>query len=116
LGRRPVGSLYFLLSAVSAVLFTYSGAPGELVVWALALNFFNLGVWGVIYAYTPELFPTAVRGIATGLSGSAARVGMILGPMLYPLFSSTALLIIAAVWATASALIWLLPETRGRVV
>ncbi|MGC9050339.1 MFS transporter [Pyrobaculum sp.] len=116
LGRRPVGSLYFLLSAASAVLFTYSGASGELVVWALALNFFNLGVWGVIYAYTPELFPTAVRGVATGMSGSAARVGMILGPMLYPLYSSTALIIIAAVWATASALIWLLPETKGRAV
>ncbi|MCU7786602.1 MFS transporter [Pyrobaculum sp. 3827-6] len=116
LGRRPVGSLYFLLSAVSAVLFTYSRASGELVVWALALNFFNLGVWGVIYAYTPELFPTAVRGAATGMSGSAARVGMILGPMLYPLYSSSALIIIAAVWATASALIWLLPETKGRAV
>jgi putative MFS transporter len=116
LGRRPVGSLYFLLSAASAVLFTYSGASGELVVWALALNFFNLGVWGVIYAYTPELFPTAVRGVATGMSGSAARVGMILGPMLYPLYSSTALIIIAAVWATASALIWLLPETKSRAV
>lgn len=116
LGRRPVGSLYFLLSAASATLFIYSGSVAELVVWALALNFFNLGVWGVIYAYTPELFPTAVRGAATGLSGSAARVGMTLGPMLYPLYSSTALLIIAAVWVIASALIWLLPETRSRVV
>ncbi|WP_287070272.1 MFS transporter [Pyrobaculum aerophilum] len=115
-GRRPVGSLYFALSALSAAFFISSNSYAELLLWALALNFFNLGVWGVVYAYTPELFPTSVRGIATGLAGSAARIGMILGPLLYPLYASTALLIIAIAWLVASALILLLPETRGRVV
>jgi len=66
----------------------------------------------VIYAYTPELFPTAVRGAAMGIAGSAARVGMIIGPTLYPIIGINALAAIASLWALAAALVYLLPETR----
>jgi len=112
IGRRPTAAVYFLASAVAALLFTNSASSTELFLWALALNFFNLGVWGVVYAYTPELFPTAVRGAAMGIAGSAARVGMIIGPTLYPIIGLNALAAIASLWALAAVLVYLLPETR----
>ncbi|ABO09088.1 MFS transporter [Pyrobaculum calidifontis] len=112
IGRRPTAAAYFLVSALAALLFANSVSSTELFLWALALNFFNLGVWGVIYAYTPELFPTAVRGAAMGIAGSAARVGMIIGPTLYPLIGINAMAVIASLWALAAALVYLLPETR----
>jgi len=112
IGRRPTAATYFLASALAALLFANSASSTELSLWALALNFFNLGVWGVIYAYTPELFPTAVRGAAMGIAGSAARVGMIIGPTLYPVIGLNALAAIASLWALAAALVYLLPETR----
>jgi len=112
IGRRPTAAIYFLVSAVAALLFANSVSSTELFLWALALNFFNLGVWGVVYAYTPELFPTAVRGAAMGIAGSAARVGMIVGPTLYPIIGLNALAVIASLWALAAALVYLLPETR----
>ena len=112
IGRRPTAAAYFLASALAALLFANSVSSTELFLWALALNFFNLGVWGVIYAYTPELFPTAVRGAAMGIAGSAARVGMIIGPTLYPLIGINAMAVIASLWALAAALVYLLPETR----
>ncbi|MEM4755170.1 MFS transporter [Pyrobaculum sp.] len=115
-GRRPIAAAYFVASALSAVLLIYSTSYAQLFYAALALNFFNLGAWGVVYAYTPELFPTSIRGLATGLAGSAARIGMIIGPTLYPLWASVAFIGVAVAWLIASALVALLPETKGREV
>jgi 77 Permeases of the major facilitator superfamily len=67
-GRRPAAAL-FAASALLALAFAYSQGPAQLYLAALALNFFNLGAWGVVYAYTPELFPDHVRGVAMGSAG-----------------------------------------------
>lgn len=112
IGRRHTASIYFIMSAVSATLFIQSASEAELVAWTLALNFFNLGVWGVVYAYTPELFPPSIRAFASGVAGSSARFGMIIGPMLYPYVGSAAFIVIALAWAAAGALVYLLPETK----
>ncbi|MEZ0318888.1 MAG: MFS transporter [Pyrobaculum sp.] len=113
IGRRHTASTYFIMSAISAVLFIQSTSEAALITWALALNFFDLGVWGVVYAYTPELFPPTIRAFASGVAGSSARVGMIIGPMLYPYVGSAAFVVIALAWATAGVLTYLLPETKS---
>ena len=114
IGRRPTASLFFAASALSALAFAHSQEPAQLYLAALALNFFNLGAWGVVYAYTPELFPDHVRGIATGSAGSVARLGMILGPMLYPAMGLSSLLVVAALWLSVPIAVYALPETRHR--
>jgi len=53
-----------------------------LLCFGAALSFFNLGAWGAIYAYTPELFPTALRTSGTGLAGAAGRLGGMAAPYL----------------------------------
>ncbi|RLE75528.1 MAG: hypothetical protein DRZ80_02670 [Thermoprotei archaeon] len=45
------------------------------------ISFFNLGAWGITYAYTPELYPTEIRGTGSGLANSVGRIGGILGPI-----------------------------------
>jgi putative MFS transporter len=113
-GRRPVAAVFFAASALSALAFAYSQGPAQLYLAALALNFFNLGAWGVVYAYTPELFPDHVRGAATGSAGSVARLGMILGPMLYPAMGLSSLLVVTALWLSVPIAVYALPETRHR--
>ncbi len=113
-GRRPVAAVFFAASALSALAFAYSQGPARLYLAALALNFFNLGAWGVVYAYTPELFPDHVRGAATGSAGSVARLGMILGPMLYPAMGLSSLLVVTALWLSVPIAVYALPETRHR--
>jgi putative MFS transporter len=113
-GRRPVAAVFFAASALSALAFAYSQGPAQLYLAALALNFFNLGAWGVVYAYTPELFPDHVRGVATGSAGSVARLGMILGPMLYPAMGLSSLLVVTALWLSVPIAVYALPETRHR--
>ena len=45
------------------------------------MSFFNLGAWGVIYAYTPENYPTKIRATGSGWASACGRVGGIVAPM-----------------------------------
>ena len=41
---------------------------------------FASGVFQAVYVYTPEVYPTKIRGLALGLCTSSARIGAILTP------------------------------------
>ena len=36
------------------------------MMWGSVMSFFNLGAWGVLYTYTPEQYPTAIRALGSG--------------------------------------------------
>jgi putative MFS transporter len=79
-GRRPTLVAFLLLSAVGCALFLLT--TDTLVVGAsiLLMSFALLGTWGALYAFTPELFPTAIRATGMGAAGSMARLGGLLAP------------------------------------
>lgn len=79
-GRKFVLVTYLLLTAVSAIWFSYADSAGMLIAAGMSLSFFNLGAWGAMYAYTPELYPTAIRATGSGFAASFGRVGGIIGP------------------------------------
>jgi len=115
IGRRPTFIAYMALSGLSAIGFAYSRTPVDIMIWGTMLNFFNLGAWGIIYAYTPELFREGYRATGVGSSGSIARIGMIMGPMIPAIQSfETALAIYSATWILGSLAVLAAPETRPR--
>lgn len=73
---------YLLLTAASAAWFGSAETEGMLMAAGICLSFFNLGAWGGLYAYTPELYPTSVRSTGVGLASSFGRIGGIIGPFL----------------------------------
>ncbi len=81
-GRKFVLVTYLLLTAASAIWFSSAETEGMLIAAGVSLSFFNLGAWGAMYAYTPELYPTEVRSTGVGLAASFGRVGGIIGPYL----------------------------------
>jgi MFS transporter, putative metabolite:H+ symporter len=102
-GRKPTLVTYLLGSAAAAWLLGNSDQPAVMdpiagLVSALGLgwdartvavlftgsllSFFNLGAWGVVYTYTPELYPTAARGTGAGSAAAFGRLGAIIGPYL----------------------------------
>jgi putative MFS transporter len=113
-GRRPVFISYMIGSAITAVLFAYSVDTRDILLWGSLLNFFNLGAWGVIYAYTPELFNDLYRATATGSAGSIARIGMIIGPTIPSITRSFeySLTTFAVIWLIGGLATLLTPETR----
>ncbi|WP_312880158.1 MFS transporter [Paenibacillus phytorum] len=81
-GRKFVLVTYLLLTAASALWFSSAATEGMLIAAGVSLSFFNLGAWGAMYAYTPELYPTEVRSTGVGLAASIGRIGGIIGPYL----------------------------------
>lgn len=81
-GRKPTLIGFCLLSAIGCLMFVV--APSALLVGAalLIMSFALLGTWGALYAYTPELYPTASRATGMGAAGAMARLGGLLAPSL----------------------------------
>jgi putative MFS transporter len=126
-GRKGTLVLYLLGCAVAALFFGLRGlsadaSGAELVFWGSLVSFFNLGAWGIVYSYTPELYPTGSRGSGTGWATGVGRIGGIAGPYLVgvmigvPGLGAVAVFsMFAAVLVVIAANVWLLgEETRGR--
>ena len=82
IGRRYTLSLFLLLSGVCSFFFGNAADTTALLLWGSAMSFFNLGAWGVIYTYTPEQYPTAIRALGSGWAAGFGRIGGMLAPML----------------------------------
>ncbi len=119
-GRKPTLVAYLLGTAAAAFLFGNSGTGTDAFVYAALLSFFNLGAWGVVYAYSPELYPTAVRATGAGVAAAVGRIGGIIGPFLTPVLVPTlgqsGVFAMFMVLLVVTALnVWLLAEeTKGR--
>jgi len=85
IGRRPTLIGFLLLSAAGCVLFVIAGNATLVATAILLMSFALLGTWGALYAYTPELYPTAARASGMGAAGAMARLGGLLAPSLLSL-------------------------------
>jgi putative MFS transporter len=119
-GRKPTLVTYLLGTAAAALLFGTS-ETGAIAFVALALlSFFNLGAWGVVYTYSPELYPTAVRATGAGVAAAVGRLGGIIGPFLTPVLvpalgqSGVFVMFMVVLLVTALNVRLLAEETKGR--
>jgi putative MFS transporter len=121
LGRKATLAAYLLLCAVGAFFFRKAGSPAEILIWGCVISFFNLGAWGVLYTYTPELYPTRIRSSGAGSATAFGRIGGIIGPyvvgLLLPTWGAgvgTIFAMFAAIFLVVSAIVVIMGvETRG---
>ena len=84
LGRKPVLVIFMLGTALAAWLFGHAGNTAEILASGCLLYFFALGAWGCVYSYTPELYPTNIRGVGVGWAAAFGRVGAFIAPFIVP--------------------------------
>jgi putative MFS transporter len=84
-GRKAVAVVYLAFAGLGSVLLSLAGAPTIILVWSAVISFFNLGAWSALYAYTPELYPTHVRGTGSGAAASMGRAAGVVAPIATPL-------------------------------
>ncbi|KAI1502807.1 sugar transporter [Biscogniauxia marginata] len=120
LGRRGTLAISTLVSAVFLFLFVALGTtPGAQLALTCVEAFCQNIMYGVLYAFTPEIFPAPVRGAGTGVASFLNRVAGLAAPLLAanvpgdgtkaPIYLSAVLILAAFVGMV------LIPiETRGR--
>lgn len=93
------------------------------VIYSLAQFFFNFGPNTTTFIYPAEVFPTAVRTTAHGISAATGKLGAILAAQCFTLlvnvggtnnFVGQTLIIFAALCFLGLLFTFLLPETMGK--
>ncbi|KGK91855.1 major facilitator transporter [Desulfosporosinus sp. HMP52] len=122
IGRKPTLAIYLIGTAISAYFFGLSTDVQTILIMGSLMSFFNLGAWGIVYTYTPELYPTHARATGSGWAAGFGRIGGILAPIVvglmigtYKLPSESVFLMFATVLIlTALNVIILGEETKGK--
>uniref|UniRef100_D8Q366 Major facilitator superfamily (MFS) profile domain-containing protein n=1 Tax=Schizophyllum commune (strain H4-8 / FGSC 9210) TaxID=578458 RepID=D8Q366_SCHCM len=118
LGRRGTLSISTLLTGVFILASTTARSSDVLLAWNCLYSFFSNMMYGVLYALSPELFPTKERGTGNALTAAANRVFGIMAPIiaLYAdLTTSVPIFISGALFLVAGFVALLLPfESRGK--
>jgi putative MFS transporter len=125
LGRKVTFLGYLLGAAVGAYFFGQVALEAKdvpaILFWGSVISFFNLGAWGVVYTYTPEMYPTRLRGTGAGWAAACGRVFAFLAPLsiAYQIAvfggDQTVFLVFTAVMVLGGLVVLALgPETRGR--
>ncbi|HEX6054646.1 MAG TPA: MFS transporter, partial [Intrasporangium sp.] len=120
-GRRATLATFLAGSAISAYAFGQAGSEAAIIAAGCALSFFNLGAWGALYAVTPEVYPTSLRGTGAGSAAAFGRIASILAPLSVPWLlhlGGTGLVftVFGVSFALAAAAALALPEWRGRAL
>ena len=117
-GRRATLAAFLVGSGLAAAAYGAAGSEAAILAGGIALSFFNLGAWGALYAVTPEVYPTALRGTGSGSAAGFGRIASILAPLAVPPLreaGGTGLVFttFAVCFALAAVAAWWLPERRG---
>ncbi len=118
-GRKMTLAVYLVLSGLFTYLFAVVAGLSLIVGTAVLMSFFTLGAWGVLYAYTPELYPTEVRatgmGAASGMTRIAGAIAPTLGAFLLPISLVAALTLYAVAFVVGGVTVFVLgQETKDQ--
>ncbi|OAA29739.1 MFS transporter [Kosmotoga arenicorallina S304] len=120
IGRKKSTAFFFIGTGLSALLMASVASQTALIFSSIVISVFCLGAWGMVYAYTPELYPTKMRALGNGSSGVMARIAGILAPYYTALVmdktnSITVVMIPMAIMAFISGILALAigRETKG---
>lgn len=121
-GRKGTCVLMLLGSAIAAYLYGTASNQMQLIIFGLGMQFFLFGMWSVLYAYTPELYPTRIRATGSGFASAVGRLGSLLGPfvvgVVLPIAGQSGVFSLGAGAFVLAALIVLIlgEETKGKML
>ncbi len=121
-GRKGTLVLNLLAGAIACYFYGNATDQTQLIIAGLCMQFFLFGMWSALYAYTPELYPTAVRATGTGFASAVGRIGSLIGPyvigVILPTTGQHGIFILgaSAFVIAACSVLFLGEETKGRTL
>ncbi|WVN90196.1 uncharacterized protein L203_105432 [Cryptococcus depauperatus CBS 7841] len=117
-GRKGALSASAVLTGIFIYGSTTAKTSDTLLAWNCVYSFFSNVMYAVLYAYTPEIFPTKDRGTGNALAATANRIFGIMAPiiaMFANLKTSAPVYTSGALFIAAGLLVLVLPyESRGK--
>ncbi len=121
-GRKRIAVIFLGGAGIGSGLLSLAMSTDLILLWSVVISFFNLGAWSALYAYTPELYPTRIRGTASGAAASVGRLVGAIAPTATPLLyfygglgaAFAAFALVHFVGAVAIAVLGV--ETKGKVL
>jgi MFS family permease len=124
-GRRPVFSAFGTMMALGllpvTILWEWAARVPGLIASSMALAGFGTGIWSGAGTLMAELFPTRMRNTIMGLLLNVTRGIQFFTPLMITAMRErigfAAALAVGSLFAAIGAiLVWMLPETRGRLI
>ncbi|ORZ28923.1 major facilitator superfamily domain-containing protein [Lobosporangium transversale] len=119
LGRRYTMAVATLGTALAAALFAALSSHAAMTTFSAILSLLATLNYAVLYSYTPEVFPSEIRGTACGVAAAMSRLAGILSPLIvgamltvstyFPLYASCVTFLISGI-----CMCFLPIETKGR--
>lgn len=81
-GRKASAAVVAVLIAVCGVLYGVSFNTVAIVVFGFAVSFLIQTFAALLYAYTPEMYPTSLRNTGSGFAYGTGRLANIFGPLI----------------------------------
>jgi len=123
ISRRLGLGLTIAFWSASVFLFGLSANPASVLFWGFLLAVGNGAAWGMAYPFTTELYPTRMRGAATGWATGFGRLGgtiapLVVGALMQADAGNVAIFSLLAVVPLLSSLVLvgLRQETTGRAL
>ncbi len=119
IGRKPAFIGYLVVAALLVPVYgMWVRQPILLLVMAPLIGFFGQGYFAMPGCYLPELFPTEVRGTASGFAQNTGRAMGAIAPYIIGLSAAhygigVSLSLTSAFFLLGGLTILLLPETKG---
>ena len=121
-GRKRIAVIFLVAAGIGSALLSLAMNTDSVLLWSVVISFFNLGAWSALYAYTPELYPTRIRGTASGAAASIGRLAGVIAPTATPLLFAygglgaafTAFALVHFIGAITIALLGM--ETKGKTL
>ncbi|KAF2423214.1 MFS general substrate transporter [Tothia fuscella] len=106
IGRKGTLGVSLLLTGSFLFAFTTARTQGTILAFNCIISFTQFTIWGALYCYTPEVFPSIHRGTGTGLAAAFNRLCGLSGALIttYSGFTNVPPYIGAAMWLGADLL------------
>ncbi len=120
-GRKITMMIGFMIALIGYSLLFICTSETILTVFFFIIRASVTGLFQTMYAYTPEVYPTSIRGLGVGVSSSVARVGAILTPYIAQVLFRTSDYATISIYAGTCLILafvaLLLPiETKGKAL
>ncbi|KAK3833665.1 MAG: major facilitator superfamily domain-containing protein [Linnemannia gamsii] len=119
LGRRYTMAVSTFGTALATILFAVLSSRAAMTTFSAILSLLATLNYAVLYSYTPEVFPSDIRGTACGVAAAMSRFAGIVTPLVvgamlsvstyFPLYTASLMFFVSAV-----CMCFLPIETKGR--